>query len=139
MPVDFGITPDPVLMVARVIGRMIPDDVDMLHVRDLPDGYNAHKDGLAVVVGDDVPQVDGVSHSRDLVRVSVYGPDRDLVLRWGRNLHSALTQGVGGVGLGVSRTRSAFFGVGPSFKPTGFVSTSSLSVGMGRIFRTANQ
>lgn len=137
MSIDIGFTPDPPVLVHRHVLRLVGEaDADMVHLMDLPDGYNAHKDGLAIVVNEDVNQDDDTTHTRDLVRVSVYGANHDLVRRWGRSLYTALTQGVSGIGLGVSRQRSTFFGSGPSYKPTGFVSTMSLSIGVGRLFAT---
>lgn len=135
MSLSAGFTPDPVVVTFRHVSRLFPDvDQDMLHQYQLPDGYNCHKDGIAVVVAEDTRQADGAAHTRDLVRVSVYGPDQQQVRALGRNLYTALTQGITGIGLGVSRRQSSFFGVGPSFQPTGFVSTMSVSVGIGRLF-----
>lgn len=130
-----GLTPDPVVMVHRHVLRMFPDrDSDMVHLHFLPDGYNPAKSGVAVVIEGDTSQVDGVTHSRDLVKVNVFGPDHQQVRVLGRRLYTALTQGLSGIGLGVDRSRSQFFGSGPSYTPTGFVSTMSISVGAGRIF-----
>lgn len=106
----------------------------MIHEFLLPDGYNCHTDGLTIVVTGDVNQTQGTAHSRDLVKISVYGPDHDQVRRVGRNIYTALTQGMTGIGLGVSLAQSTFFGSGPSYQPTGFVSTMSVSVGIGRLF-----
>ena len=132
---DFGITPDPPALVHRHVLRLFEErDADLVHLHFLPDGYNCHQDGIAVVVQDDAAGVDETSHSRDLVRISVYGPDHDQVRRLGRNLYTALTQGMTGIGLGISRSDSRFFGSGPSYQPTGFVSTMSLSVGIGKMF-----
>ena len=132
---DFGVTPDPADLVHKHVLKLFPAaDQNMVHLHFLPDGYNCHNDGVGVVVSSDVAQVDDSAHSRDLVKVSVYGPDHMMVRRLGRNLYTALTQGMTGVGLGVSRSDSQFFGSGPSFKPTGFVSTMSLSVGIGKLF-----
>lgn len=134
---DFGVTPDPPARVHKHVLRLIPEaDHDMVHLHFLPDGYNCHTDGMAVVVGGDTAEVDGVAHSRDLVKISVYGPDHKMVRRLGRNLYTALTQGMTGIGLGVSRSSSRFFGSGPSYQPTGFVSTMSLSVGIAKMFFT---
>lgn len=136
MEVNFGVTPDPPRVVHRHVLRLFDErDHDMVHFLNLPDGYNAHKDGVAVVVTEDVSQDDESAHARDLVRVSVYGPAHGQVRKLGRNLYTSLTQGVTGAGLGVDRARSSFFGSGPSYQPTGFVSTMSISVGFGRIFR----
>lgn len=135
MSLDIGFTPDPVPLVFRHVSKLFPEsDADMLHEHHLPDGYNCHAHGVAVVIAEDVVQDDDTAHERDLVRVSVYGPDHMLVRRLGKNLYTALTQGVTGIGLGVSRSRSTFFGSGPSYEPTGFVSTMSLSVGIGKLF-----
>lgn len=132
---NVGFAADPVALVFRHVSGLFDEgDQDMLHQHYLPDGYNCHSQGVAVVVAEDVQQVDGAAHTRDLVRVSVYGPDHAMVRQLGKNLYTALTQGVTGVGLGVSRSRSTFFGAGPSFQPTGFVSTMSVSVGIGRLF-----
>lgn len=132
---DVGLTPDPPAVVFRHVLRLLPaSDHDMVHLHFLPDGYNCDKDGLAIVVAEDVAQVEQTGHSRDLVRVSVYGPDHMMVRRLGRQLYTALTQGVTGVGLGVDRTRSTFFGSGPSYQPTGFVSTASISCGFSKYF-----
>lgn len=132
---DVGFAPDPVALVLRHVSALFDEgDQDMLYQHYLPDGYNCRSHGVAVVVAEDVQQVDGAAHTRDLVRVSVYGPDHAMVRQLGKNLYTALTQGVTGVGLGVSRSRSTFFGSGPSFQPTGFVSTMSVSVGIGRLF-----
>lgn len=137
MSLDFGLTPDPPLLVYRHVLRLFPEsDADMVHLHFLPDGYNCHTDGVAVVVAADPQQEDETSYSRDLVRVSVYGPDHDQARRLGRRLYTALTQGMTGIGLGVSRRRSTFFGSGPSYQPTGFVSTMSVSVGIGKLFAT---
>lgn len=134
---DFGITPDPPALVYKHVAKLFSEeDADMLHLHYLPDGYNCHTDGMAVVVGGDMAEVDGVAHSRDLVKISVYGPDHKMVRRLGRNLYTALTQGMTGIGLGVSRSSSRFFGSGPSYQPTGFVSTMSLSVGIAKMFFT---
>ena len=135
MLTEFGVTPDPVAIVHRHVLKLFPEaDQDMVHLHFLPDGYNCHTDGVGVVVSSDVAQVDESAHSRDLVKVSVYGPDHDQVRRLGRNLYTALTQEMTGVGLGVSRSASTFFGSGPSYQPTGFVSTMSLSVGIAKLF-----
>lgn len=139
MSLDFGLTPDPPILVYRHVLKLFPEDGDMVHLHFLPDGYNAAEDGFAVVVAGDPQQVDEPAYSRDLVRVSVYGPgrnheDHDQVRRLGRRMYTALTQGMTGVGLGVSRKRSTFFGSGPSYQPTGFVSTMSISVGIGKLF-----
>ncbi|MGV0404798.1 hypothetical protein ACUY3C_07720 [Corynebacterium marquesiae] len=135
MPLDFGVTPDPPALVHKHVLRLIPEvDRDMVHLHFLPDGYNCHQDGLAIVVSSDVQDVDDSAHSRDLVKVSVYGPDHMMVRHYGRILYTALTQGMTGIGLGVSRSDSKFFGSGPSYQPTGFVSTMSLSVGIGKLF-----
>lgn len=132
---DIGLTPDPVILVRKQVQNLFSaDDADMIHDHFLPDGYNCDKHGLAVVIADDAGQEDGVAHVRDLVRVSVYGPDHMMVRKLGRNIYTALTQGITSVGLGVSRTQSTFFGSGPSYQPTGFVSTMSVSVGIGRFF-----
>lgn len=134
---SIGLTPDPVRAVFRHVSRFFSEeDQDIMHLHNLPDGYNCHHDGLAIVVTEDAQQADDTGHARDLVRVSVYAPDLDLVRRVGRNIYTSLTQGVSGIGLGISRSRSSFFGSAPSYQPTGFVSTMSLSVGMGRIFAT---
>lgn len=135
---DIGFSPDPVQVVHRHVLRLFEGvDHDMVHFLNLPDGYNAHNDGIAVVVNEDVNQDDETAHARDLVRVSVYGPEHQMVRNLGRNLHTALTQGLTGIGMGVDRSRSTFFGSGPSFQPTGFVSTMSISVGIHRMFRAA--
>lgn len=134
---DIGITPDPVRIVHRHVGRLLAEsNRDMLHLFHLPDGYNTHKNGTAIVVSEDVGQVDGAGHSRDGVTVSVYSPVYEEARRLGRNLYTALTQGVTGIGLGVSRQRSVFYGAGPSYTPTGFVSTMTISVGLSRFFAT---
>lgn len=106
----------------------------MVHFLNLPDRYNAMKHGIAVVVNEDVNQDDDTTYSRDLVRVSVYGPEHQMVRNIGRNIHTSLTQGLTGIGLGIDRRRSTFFGSGPSYQPTGFVSTMSISVGLHRMF-----
>lgn len=132
---DVGITPDPARIVHRHVGRLLAEsDQDMLHLYYLPDGYNTHKHGTAIVVSEDVGQVDGAGHTRDGVKVSVYSPVYEEARRLGRNLYTALTQGVTGIGLGVSRQRSVFYGAGPSYTPTGFVSTMTISVGLSRFF-----
>lgn len=135
MSLDIGIAPDPVAVLYRHVLRLFPDaDHDMIHLHHLPDGYNCHTHGLAVVVLEDVAMVDDTAHSRDLVKVNVFGPEHALVRRLGRNLYMALTQGMTGVGLGVSRSKSRFFGSAPSHKPTGFVATMSISVGVSKLF-----
>lgn len=132
---ELGIVADPPRLVHRQVLNLIPErDADMVHLFFLPDGYNCHTHGIAVVVAEDVNQDDDTAHSRDLVKVSVYGPDHDLVRRLGRALYTSLTGGVTSVGLGVSRSKSRFFGSGPSFQPTGFVSTMSISVGISKLF-----
>lgn len=132
---DIGLTPDPPRIVYRHLLRLFPDeDADMIHEFFLPDGYNCHTDGLGIVVTGDTNQAQGTAHSRDLVKINVYGPDHDQVRRVGRAIYTALTQGVTGIGLGVSLSQSTFFGSGPSYTPTGFVSTMSVSVGIGRFF-----
>lgn len=132
---DIGLTPDPPSIVYRHLLKLFPEeDTDLVHQHFLPDGYNCHTDGVAVVVGSDVQQVDESSYSRDLVKVTVYGPDHTMVRRLGRDIYTALTQGMTGIGLGVDRKASTFFGSGPSYQPTGFVSTMSVSVGTGRLF-----
>lgn len=134
---DFGLTPDPPVLVHRHVLKLFPEgDADMVHLHFLPDGYNCHTDGVAVVVAADPQQEDETSYSRDLVRVSVYGPDHTQARNLGRRLYTALTQGMTGIGLGVSRRQSNFFGSGPSYQPTGFVSTMSVSVGIGKLFAT---
>lgn len=135
MSLEIGLAPDPVALVHRHVAKLLPAaDADMLHLHFLPDGYNCHTSGIAIVVADDVQQADDTAHTRELVRVSVYGPEHMQVRRLGRNLYTALTTGITGIGLGVSKSRSTFFGSGPSHKPTGFVSTMSISVGIGKIF-----
>lgn len=135
MSLEIGFTPDPPRLVHKQVLNLFPEvDADMIHLFFLPDGYNCHTDGIAVVVGEDVNQVDETAHTRDLVKVTVYGPDHDMVRRLGRSLYISLTGGVASVGLGVSRAKSRFFGSGPSYKPTGFVSTMSISVGIGKLF-----
>lgn len=132
---NIGFTPDPVQLVHRHVLRLFEDvDHDMVHFLNLPDGYNAMKHGIAVVVNEDVNQDDDTTYSRDLVRVSVYGPEHQMVRNLGRNIHTSLTQGLTGIGLGIDRGRSTFFGSGPSYQPTGFVSTMSISVGLHRVF-----
>jgi len=134
---DVGITPDLVQLVYHHVLRLFPaEDADMVHKIALPDGYNAATDGLAIVVADDVTQVDETTHTRELVRISVYGPDREGIRALGRRLYTAMTQGITGIGLGVSRSKSTFFGTGPSYQPTGFVSTMSISVGVGKLLAT---
>lgn len=134
---DFGLVPDLPTLVYRHVTKLFDErDADMLHLHFLPDGFNCHEDGIAIVIADDVQQDEETAFSRDLVRVSVYGPDHMMVRNLGRRLYTALTQGMTGVGLGVSRTRSSFFGSGPSYQPTGFVATMSLSVGIGKTFAT---
>lgn len=135
MSSDYGFTPDPVRMVHAQVLRLVGQaDADMVHLFTLPDGYNCHTDGLGIVVLDDVQQVDETAHSRELVKVNVFGPDYAQTRRVGRQLYQSLTQGITSMGLGVSRSRSVFFGAGPSYKPTGFVSTMSISVGMSKLF-----
>lgn len=135
MPAEIGIAPDATQILHRHVRRLFPEeDQDMVHLHFLPDGYNCHKDGLAIVVADDPGMDDETTHVRDLVRVSVYGPSHDRVRKLGRNMHTALTSGVTGIGLGVSRSKSPFFGSGPSYQPTGFVSTMSISVGLVKWF-----
>ena len=137
MRLDFGLTPDPPILVHRHVLRLFPErDADMVHLHHLPDGYNATKDGVAVVVAGDPQQEDETAYSRDLVRVSVYSSDHEQARNLGRRLYTALTQGMSGIGLGVDRRRSTFFGSGPSYQPTGFVSTMSVSVGIGKLFAT---
>lgn len=132
---EFGVSPDPVALVHKHVLKLFPEeDQDIVHLHFLPDGYNCHNDGIGVVVSSDVAQVDESAHSRDLVKISVYGPDHEMVRRLGRNLYTALTQGMTGVGLGLSRSSSRFFGSGPSYQPTGFVLTMSLSVGIAKLF-----
>lgn len=135
MSSDIGIAPDAAQILYRHVLRLFPEeDQDMVHLHFLPDGYNCHKDGLAIVVADDPGQDDETTHVRDLVRVSVYGPEHGRVRKLGRNMFTALTSGLTGVGLGVDRKRSSFFGSGPSYQPTGFVSTMSISVGLAKWF-----
>lgn len=135
MSVDFGLTPDLPTLVYRHVTKLFDEaDADMIHLHFLPDGYNCNKHGIAVVVADDASQEDETAYTRDLVRVSVYGPDHTQVRNLGRRLYVAMTQGMTGIGLGVSRSRSTFFGSGPTQAPTGFVSTMSLSVGIGKTF-----
>lgn len=137
MSLDVGVTPDLPRIVHTHVLKLLPEDAqDMVHLYALPDGYNCDTDGMAIVVDDDVAQVDETTYTRDLVRISVYGPTHDRVRSLGRRIYTALTQGLTGVGLGVSRSRSRFFGSGPSYQPTGFVSTMSLSVGIGKILVT---
>lgn len=135
MPADIGIAPDATQVLYRHVLRLFPEaDRDMVHLHFLPDGYNCTTDGIAVVVADDPAQDDETTHVRDLVRVSVYGPSHDRVRKLGRDMHTALTSGLTGIGLGVSRSKSSFFGSGPSYQPTGFVSTMSISVGLVKLF-----
>lgn len=137
MSLDIGFTPDPPVLVHRHVLKLFPEaQAERVHLHFLPDGYNAGKQGVAIVVAADPQQEDDTSYSRDLVRVSVYGPNHDQARKMGRDLYTSLTQGVTGIGLGVSRKRSTFFGSGPSYQPTGFVSTMSLSVGIGKFFAT---
>lgn len=131
---DFGYTPDLVALVhTHVLRCFREEDADMVHQHFLPDGYNCHTDGVAVVVAEDTMDVDDTSYSRDTVRISIYGPDYALVRTMGRRLWTAMTQGMTGIGLGVLRSQSTFYGAGPSFQPTGFVSTMSLSVGIAKL------
>lgn len=133
---DLGMTPDPVSLVYRAVLQLLPkSEADVVHELQLPSGYNCHEQGIAIVVMGDVSQTDDTAHSRDLVKINVFGPTRAGVRRIGRTLYTALTQGIAGIGLGVSRKHSVFFGDGPSFKPTGFVCTMSISVGMSKLFR----
>lgn len=135
MPADIGIAPDATQILYRHVRRLFPEpDRDMVHLHFLPDGYNCTTDGIAVVVADDPAQDDETTHVRDLVRVSVYGPSHDRVRKLGRDMYTALTSGLTGVGLGVSRSKSSFFGSGPAYQPTGFVSTMSISVGLAKFF-----
>jgi len=137
MSLDVGFTPDPPVMVHRHVLKLFPESqAGRVHLHFLPDGYNAHKQGIAVVVEGDPQQEDETSYSRDLVRVSVYGPNHDQTRKMGRDIYTSLTQGVTGIGLGVSRARSTFFGSGPSYQPTGFVSTMSVSVGIAKFLAT---
>lgn len=134
--VMIGLTPDPPELVYRQLLRFFTaEDADMVHLNSLPDGYSAPKDGLAVVVTEDVQQGNDVAHTRDLVTISVYGATHATVQKFGRNIYTVMTSGIPAVSLGISSKQSMFFGSGPSFKPTGFVSTMSLSVGIGKIFR----
>lgn len=140
MSLDIGMAPDPPVLVHRHVLKLFPEaQAGRVHLHFLPDGYNADKQGIAVVVEGDPSQEDETSYSRDLVRVSVYGPNHAQVRSLGRRLYSALTQGMTGVGLGVSRKRSTFFGSGPSYQPTGFVSTMSVSVGISKFLATFAQ
>lgn len=133
---EIGMTPDPVELVHRQLLRFFTaGDSDMVHLHFLPDGYNASKDGLAVVVSGDAAQIDDVSHTRDLVTISVYGATHATVRKFGHSIYTVMTSGIPSVSLGISRRQSTFFGSGPTFKPTGFVSTMSLSVGIGKIFK----
>lgn len=106
-----------------------------IHQHHLPDRWNPNL-GVAVVVADDAPQVRETGHDRVLVRITVHSPTFDTSRKWGRNIYDFLTSPFGGLGLGVSKSRSTGVVVAPDSLAGGYVSTMSISVGMSKFFQS---
>lgn len=131
MLAEFNYMPDPVnIAYARLLKLFPADWHDAIHLQTLPDGYNAMNDGLAFVVMSDEIQVDETAHTRELVKINIYGASFQQVATYGRRIYMAFTQSLAGYGLGIDNRASRFFGAAPSNRPTGFVSTMSLSTGI---------
>lgn len=127
---DILFSPDPVEKLYRDLRQALPDELP-LHRDSLPEKWNADK-GAAVVVADGAPQGGDTAHDRDLVRVTVHAPTRDLARNLGRAIADYLFSPVGGLGLAIIRTRSTRPIVGPDSLRGGYVSTASYSCGQSR-------
>lgn len=134
MLAEFNYMPDPVNIAYQRLLKLFPEDWhDAVHLHHLPDGYNAMNDGIAMVAMADDMQLDETAHTRELVKINVYGADFHQVATYGRRIYMAFTQSLAGYGLGIDTRQSRFFGAAPSHRPTGFVSTMSLSTGIDKI------
>lgn len=136
--VDFGVARDPTTAMWRHLKRVLPErkgksgePFNWIHLHHLPDGWNPNH-GVAVVVADDASQTRETAHDRAMVRVTVHAPTFDSARRWGRNIHTFLLSPFGGLGLGISRTRSTGVPVAPDSLAGGFVATASYSCGMSK-------
>nr|DAP54352.1 MAG TPA: tail completion protein [Caudoviricetes sp.] len=127
---DILFSPDPVEKLYRDLRQALPDELP-LYRDSLPEKWNADK-GAAVVVADGAPQGGDTAHDRDLVRVTVHAPTRDLARNLGRAIADYLFSPVGGLGLAIIRTRSTRPIVGPDSLRGGYVSTASYSCGQSR-------
>lgn len=127
---DILFSPDPVDKLYRDLRQALPDELP-LYRDSLPEKWNADK-GAAVVVADGAPQGGDTAHDRDLVRVTVHAPTRDLARNLGRAIADYLFSPVGGLGLAIIRTRSTRPIVGPDSLRGGYVSTASYSCGQSR-------
>lgn len=127
---DILFSPDSVDKLYRDLRQALPDELP-LYRDSLPEKWNADK-GAAVVVADGAPQGGDTAHDRDLVRVTVHAPTRDLARRLGRAIADYLFSPVGGLGLAIIRTRSTRPIVGPDSLRGGYVSTASYSCGQSR-------
>lgn len=128
---DMLFSPDPVAKLYRDLREALPDTLPV-HKFSLPEKWNADKDGAAVVVADGAPQGGDTAHDRDLVRVTVHAPTRDLARNLGRAIADYLFSPIGGLGLAIIRTRSTRPIVGPDSLRGGYVSTASYSCGQSR-------
>lgn len=127
---DILFSPDPVEKLYNDLRRALPNELP-LYRDSLPEKWHADK-GAAVVVADGAPQGGDTAHDRDLVRVTVHAPTRDIARRMGRSIADYLFSPVGGLGLAIIRTRSTRPIVGPDSLRGGYVSTASYSCGQSR-------
>ena len=127
---DILISSDPTEKLYKDLRRALPDELPVY--RDsLPEKWHADK-GAAVVVADGAPQGGDTAHDRDLVRVTVHAPTRDIAQRLGRTIADYLFSPLGGLGLAIIRSRSTRPIVGPDSLRGGYVSTASYSCGQSR-------
>lgn len=127
---DILFSPDSVDKLYRDLRQALPDELP-LYRDSLPEKWNADK-GAAVVVADGAPQGGDTAHDRDLVRVTVHAPTRDLARNLGRAIADYLFSPIGGLGLAISRPRSTRPIIGPDSLRGGYVSTASYSCGQSR-------
>lgn len=127
---DMLFSSDPAAKLYSDLRQALPDELP-LYRDSLPEKWNADK-GAAVVVADGAPQGGDTAHDRDLVRVTVHAPTRDLARNLGRAIADYLFSPVGGLGLAIIRTRSTRPIVGPDSLRGGYVSTASYSCGQSR-------
>lgn len=121
---------DPVTKIHGDLREALPDGLPV-YLETLPEKWNANQ-GTAVVVADGAPQGGDTAHDRDLVRVTVHAPTRDLARRFGRAIADYLFSPFGGLGIAISKTRSTRPIVGPDSLRGGYVSTASYSCGTSR-------
>lgn len=127
---DILFSPDPVEKLYNDLRRALPNELP-LYRDSLPEKWHADK-GAAVVVADGAPQGGDTAHDRDLVRVTVHAPTRDLARRFGRAIADYLFSPFGGLGIAISKTRSTRPIVGPDSLRGGYISTASYSCGQSR-------